>query len=123
MPHQRPQQDAGLPDGGLFTPDQLQAVDDAPLFQGPTPAHSVIEVKGTNEKRDDILKTEQVEHYWNHSKQLLVTNLSDFAVVGSDAAGMGIRETAGEITDNRSQFVPHLIDTWFDPGQYDVLRG
>jgi glutathionylspermidine synthase len=43
-------------------------------------------------------------------------------VVGSDAAGMGIRETAGEITDNRSQFVPHLIDTWYDPGQYDVLR-
>ena len=87
MRHQRPQQCAGLPDGGLFTPDQLQAVGDAPLDQGPTPARGVIEVKGTNEKRDVIPKTEQVERYWNRYKQILVTNVRDFAAVGSDDAG------------------------------------
>ncbi len=42
-------------------------------------------------------------------------------IIGQEAGGMGIRETAGYVTDNRSQFVPHLIDTWYDPGQYDIL--
>jgi len=43
-------------------------------------------------------------------------------VIGQEAAGMGIRESRTRITDNRSQFVPHIIDTWYDPGQYDPLR-
>ena len=43
-------------------------------------------------------------------------------IVGHEAAGMGVRETSGLVTDNRSQFVPHLIDAWHDPAQYDVLR-
>jgi glutathionylspermidine synthase len=30
-------------------------------------------------------------------------------VVGQEPAGLGIREAAGLITDNRSSFVPHLI--------------
>ena len=42
-------------------------------------------------------------------------------IIGQEAGGMGIRETAGYVTDNRSQFVPHLIDTWYDPEQYDIL--
>ena len=42
-------------------------------------------------------------------------------IIGQEAGGMGIRETSGYVTDNRSQFVPHLIDTWYDPGQYDIL--
>jgi glutathionylspermidine synthase len=43
-------------------------------------------------------------------------------VIGQDASGMGIREAATRITDNTSQFVPHIIDTWYDPQQYDPLR-
>jgi glutathionylspermidine synthase len=43
-------------------------------------------------------------------------------IIGQEAGGMGVRETSGFVTDNRSQFVPHLIDTWYDPEQYDVLR-
>ena len=42
-------------------------------------------------------------------------------IIGQEAGGMGVRESAGYVTDNRSQFVPHLIDTWYDPGQYDIL--
>ena len=30
-------------------------------------------------------------------------------IVGQEAAGVGVREAAGPITDNRSRFVPHLI--------------
>ena len=44
-------------------------------------------------------------------------------IIGQEAGGMGVRETAGYVTDNQSQFVPHLIDTWYDPEQYDVLHG
>ena len=42
-------------------------------------------------------------------------------IIGQEAGGMGMRETSGFVTDNRSQFVPHIIDTWFDPEQYDIL--
>ena len=42
-------------------------------------------------------------------------------VVGQEAAGMGVRESTGLVTTNRSQFVPHLIETWYDPAQYDIL--
>ena len=30
-------------------------------------------------------------------------------IIGQEAAGMGVRESVGPVTDNRSQFVPHLI--------------
>ncbi len=80
-------QGAGIPDGGLFTSDQLRAVGDAPFKQGPTPSRGVIEVKGTGDELDKVLKTEQIERYWHHYGQVLVTNLRDFALVGTDAAG------------------------------------
>src|SRR5262249_53333097 len=31
-------------------------------------------------------------------------------IVGQEAAGMGIRESSGPITDNRSRFVPHRME-------------
>ena len=34
---------------------------------------------------------------------------------------MGVRESAGYVTDNHSQFVPHVIDAWYHPGQHDIL--
>nr|MBA3416789.1 N-6 DNA methylase [Chloroflexia bacterium] len=80
-------QGAGLPDGGLFTPDQLQAVGDAPFAQGPTPARGVIEAKGSGARLDDILESEQIGRYWDRYGQVLVTNLRDFALVGADVAG------------------------------------
>ena len=80
-------QGAGIPDGGLFTPDQLQAVGDAPFNQVPTPARGVLEAKGTGDKLDAILKTDQVERYRQRYGQVLVTNLRDFVLLGADAAG------------------------------------
>jgi glutathionylspermidine synthase len=38
-------------------------------------------------------------------------------VIQGEPAGMGIRESSGPITDNLSQFVPHVMDAWFDPEQ------
>jgi glutathionylspermidine synthase len=44
-------------------------------------------------------------------------------IIGHEAGGIGVRETAGLVTTNRSQFVPHVMDAWYDPEQYDVLKG
>src|SRR5438093_13528227 len=49
---------AGLPDGGLFTPDQLKNTDDeAPLLGIPLPSRGVIEVKPTDAKIEDLPDT------------------------------------------------------------------
>ena len=62
---------AGLPDGGLFTPDQLKNADeDAPLH-GLNPARGVIEVKATSEELADIAPTPQVKEYLAHYGQVL----------------------------------------------------
>jgi hypothetical protein len=52
---------AGLPDGGLFTPDQLKNTDEeAPLLGIPLPSRGVIEVKDTGADVDDVAETKQV---------------------------------------------------------------
>src|SRR5436190_21609521 len=59
-------QGAGMPDGGLFTPDQFPRGAEEPLA-GQPPARGAIECKGT---RDDALLTaggEQVSKYWSPS--------------------------------------------------------
>ncbi len=78
-------QGAGLPDGGLFTPDQFQKGAEDP-HDGQPPARGAIECKGT---RDDAWVTaagEQVTHYWNKYRQVLVTNYRDFVLVAQDQA-------------------------------------
>lgn len=80
-------QGAGIPDGGLFTPDQLQAGPDAPLARGNLPARGVLEVKGTGEEVLAIARGAQVRKYWEKYRQVLVTNLRDFLLVGEDADG------------------------------------
>src|SRR5947209_19054613 len=66
-------QGAGMPDGGLFTPDQFQKGADEP-HAGQPPARGAIECKGT---RDDAWLTargEQVSKYWDRYQLVLVTN-------------------------------------------------
>jgi hypothetical protein len=78
-------QGAGLPDGGLFTPDQFQKGADDPL-DGQPPARGAIECKGT---RDDAWVTAdgaQVTTYWTKYRQVLVTNYRDFVLVAQDEA-------------------------------------
>ncbi|MGO9242866.1 MAG: type ISP restriction/modification enzyme [Bryobacteraceae bacterium] len=77
---------AGLPDGGLFTDDQLRVAGDDPL-RGTIPARGVIEAKGTGEKAENTAASRQVAQYWERYRQVLVTNYRDFLLVGSDAEG------------------------------------
>jgi hypothetical protein len=65
---------AGLPDGGLFTAEQLKkAPFDKPLA-GQMPARGVMEVKSTGEDAWQTAVGEQVEKYWKKYRQVLVTN-------------------------------------------------
>jgi hypothetical protein len=80
-------QGAGLPDGGLFASDQFQDLTDNPLLRGQVPARGVVEVKGAGEEVDDIANTLQVQTYWKRYRQVLVTNLREFALLGEDPAG------------------------------------
>ena len=73
---------AGLPDGGLFTADQLKNTDeDAPLLGIPQPSRGVIEVKATDAEVDDVADSKQVREYVKHYGQVLVTNYRSFLLL------------------------------------------
>lgn len=72
---------AGIPDGGLFTPDQLKHKDEAESFTGQKPARGAIEVKPAAEGLDALLGTQQVKDYVEHYGQLLLTNYREFLLL------------------------------------------
>src|SRR5690606_21265234 len=63
---------AGIPDGGLYTADQLPRTADAATIAAQIPARGVIEVKGTKEAVDTTAKSEQVEKYLARYGQVLI---------------------------------------------------
>ncbi len=94
---------AGLPDGGLFTPDQFQKTDTDPL-PGTIPARGVIEVKPASEDAWLTAEGEQVSRYWGKYRQVLVTNLRDFLLVGQDAEGNPIKLEDYRLAGNEKEF-------------------
>jgi hypothetical protein len=72
---------AGIPDGGLFTPDQLKKTDEDGIFGELIPARGVIEVKSVGEAIADFADSEQVEKYLEHYGQVLLTNYRDFLLL------------------------------------------
>jgi hypothetical protein len=76
---------AGIPDGGLFTPDQFQKGPE-PL-PGTIPARGVIEAKPTSDDAFLTADTKQVSKYWGKYRQVLVTNYRDFLLVGTTPDG------------------------------------
>ena len=72
---------AGIPDGGLFTPDQLKNKDDMESFVGQKPARGAIEVKSTQDDIAAIAETEQVKEYLAHYGQVLLTNYREFLLL------------------------------------------
>src|ERR1039458_3446292 len=71
---------AGLPDGGLFTPEQIQEGDE--IIGGQKPSRGAIEVKPTGSSAWVTSDSRQVTRYWNEYGQMLVTNYRDFVLVG-----------------------------------------
>jgi len=84
---------AGIPDGGLFTAQQLKGVQPGvdPLA-GQLPARGALEVKGTSDDAFAIARSAQVARYVERYGLVLVTNLRDFVLVGRNVGGSGVRE-------------------------------
>jgi hypothetical protein len=78
---------AGIPDGGLYTPDQLPKGGDPEPPLGTLPARGAIEAKWTHDDAFAVAKTEQVAKYLKLYRQVLITNLRDFVLVTLDGDG------------------------------------
>ena len=85
---------AGLPDGGLFTADQVRVARGAAtdglalsLLGGQKPARGAIEVKSPAADVQAVAASEQVLGYLKAYRQVLVTNLRDFLLLGLDPDG------------------------------------
>ncbi|MFN7573326.1 MAG: N-6 DNA methylase [Betaproteobacteria bacterium] len=75
---------AGLPDGGLFTADQLRSLPaetNAFANAGPPPARGAIEVKSPRERVQAIAAGAQAQGYCRRYRALLVTNLREFLLL------------------------------------------
>lgn len=81
-------QGAGLPDGGLFTQEQLPT-DSVPLeaevLQQTQPVRGVIEVKPPDHSLDELQHSEQVERYLRSYRLVLITNYRDFRLLKQGA--------------------------------------
>jgi hypothetical protein len=96
---------AGLPDGGLFTADQLKHTDEeAPLHGIPKPSRGVIEVKATDEEIEDIVDTKQVRDYVKLYGQVLVTNYRSFLLLKRSENGEPNRLESFQIASDEKSF-------------------
>ncbi len=97
-------QGAGLPDGGLFTPDQFQKRAKGELIEGQLPSRGCIEVKSTAENIDTIVESQQVRKYLGRYRQVLVTNYRDFILVGLDGNGNLVKRERFTLAPNEAEF-------------------
>ncbi|MBK9215672.1 MAG: N-6 DNA methylase [Chloracidobacterium sp.] len=74
---------AGIPDGGLFTPNQFQRSSND-LIEGQLPERGAVEVKSTSEEVDFTADSIQVGKYLAKYRQVLVTNYRDFLLISLD---------------------------------------
>lgn len=95
---------AGIPDGGLFTADQFQRGSEAEWSEGLTPARGVLEVKGTSENVEAVAASEQVDRYFGFYRQVLVTNLWDFLLVGRAFAGNKDNQERFSLAGSEAEF-------------------
>jgi hypothetical protein len=97
---------AGIPDGGLFTPDQFPKSKSSVLepLEGPTPSRGVIEVKPPSQDAGVTADGEQVSRYWSRYNQVLVTNLRDFVLVGRDTEGKAVKLETYQLAENEKAF-------------------
>ena len=105
----------GRPDLGFFTDDQLTP-DDGLKPSVAVPARGVGEAKGADHDLDALLASEQVRRYWQEYRQVLVTNLRQFAFVGEDAYGQPIEIERLSLGDTAGAF-------WATAAHPDRLAG
>jgi very-short-patch-repair endonuclease len=101
---------AGIPDGGLFTADQIGRDAPSDAFPAPLPARGVLEVKGPSDAVDAIAKSAQVQKYLDGYGQVLVTNYRDFLLVGRDAHGRPLPQERYTLAANEADFWRQVSD-------------
>jgi len=96
-------QGAGMPDGGLFTKDQIAKSSDEPP-PGQAPARGVIECKPPRQDVIAIADTKQVSDYWDRYNQVLVTNYREFLLIGKGDAGQPVRHEYYRLAASEKEF-------------------
>ena len=94
----------GMPDGGLFTAEQLRRADDTDVFVAQLPTRGALEVKGTGDDIERIARSEQVGRYLARYGQVLVTNLRDFVLVAQGADGAALLLERYRLAANAAAF-------------------
>ncbi len=96
---------AGTPDGGFFTEEQVgrdaHALDE-PLQQ--LPSRGVVEVKAPSEDVYAVAHSEQVTRYLRQYRQVLVTTLREFVLMGLDADGQPVELEAYVLAHSEAEF-------------------
>jgi hypothetical protein len=95
---------AGIPDGGLFLPDQLKNRNDEESFIDQKPARGVIEVKSTREEIGDIAETKQVKEYLDHYGLVLLANYRSFLLLKRGDNGKPIRLESFQLAPDEKSF-------------------
>lgn len=95
---------AGIPDGGLFTAEQIQRGDPTALLRGARPARGVIEVKPVADDIDAVVASEQVAGYFSDHRQVLVTNYRDFVFLAQNAEGRRAEFGRFRLADSEADF-------------------
>jgi len=82
---------AGIPDGGLFSAEQIKNLKTIPSSTNPflvqSPARGVVEAKPLDEELTSTIRTLQVERYLKKYGLVLMTNFRAFALAGLDQVG------------------------------------
>ncbi len=99
--------DAGLPDGGLFTPDQFQRQADGEPIAGRLPARGAIEAKGTKPDVRAIAASEQVKGYLKTYGIVIVTNLREFLIVERGPNGKPVERESFALAADEHDFWRH----------------
>lgn len=97
---------AGLPDGGLFAAEQFGRKSEAEKEpkEGQLPARGAIEVKPPREDARRVALGDQAARYLSRYRQLLVTNLRQFILVGHDLDGNPAVLESYELADSDASF-------------------
>ena len=96
---------AGIPDGGLFSADQIRDDSISDPVATLTPARGAIEVKPAKEDTAYTASTDQVAlQYLPRYGQVLVTNLRDFVLVGQDDRGRPLVLESFRLAEDEVEF-------------------
>jgi SAM-dependent methyltransferase len=95
---------AGLPDGGLFTAEQFDRKSGEQQKEGQLPSRGAIEVKAPREGARGVALGKQSTRYLAHYRQVLITNLREFILVGHDLDGNPAILEKYELADSEANF-------------------